>query len=47
MYWLRMLASVGPERKPEIRVMWREAQELTMIFQKITSTLNKKQQKKD
>lgn len=38
-HWLRMLAVVAPELKEKIRVLWRECQELTMIFQKITSSL--------
>lgn len=36
-HWLRMLAVMFPERKEEIRKYWKEAQELTLIFQKITS----------
>lgn len=38
-HWLRMLAEVFPEKKEELRVIWQETQELTMIFQKITSSL--------
>lgn len=41
-HWLRMLAVSNPERKEEIRILWKEAQELTLIFQKITSTLKTK-----
>ena len=41
-HWLRMLARCIPERKEEIKKLWKEAQELTMIFQKITSSLDKK-----
>jgi len=37
-HWLRMLAVCLPERKVEIRQLWQEAQELTMIFQKIASS---------
>ena len=37
-HWLRMLAVCLVERKPEIRVLWQEAQELTMIFHKIASS---------
>ncbi|MDD5110683.1 MAG: four helix bundle protein [Patescibacteria group bacterium] len=40
-HWLRMLAKCFPERKDEIRKLWKETQELTMIFQKITSSLRK------
>lgn len=39
-HWLRMLANCFPDKKEEIRKLWTEAQELTMIFQKITSSLN-------
>ncbi len=38
-HWLRMLAQCVPEKKSEIRILWQECQELTMIFQKIVSTL--------
>jgi len=41
-HWLRMLAGYFPERKEDIRKLWEECQELTMIFQKITSTLRDK-----
>lgn len=38
-HWLRMLAKCIPEKKDEIVLFWKEAQELTMIFQKITNSL--------
>ena len=39
-HWLRMIAECLPvEKREEIRKLWKEAQELTMIFQKITSSL--------
>ncbi len=41
-HWLRMIAEYLPERKGEIRNLWRESQELTMIFQKITGSLRGK-----
>ena len=41
-HWLRMLSVAVPNKKDELRGLWQEAQELTMIFQKITSTLNEK-----
>ncbi|MBI5358379.1 four helix bundle protein [Candidatus Amesbacteria bacterium] len=41
-HWLRMLLVAAPDKKDELRELWQEAQELTMIFQKITSTLNEK-----
>ena len=40
-YWLQMLAKCNPERKEEIRKLWKECQELTMIFQTIINSLNK------
>ncbi len=39
-HWLRMFAKAVPEQKENIRTLWAEAQELTLIFQKITNTLN-------
>ncbi len=41
-YWLRILAKYHPELKEKIRIFWREAHELHLIFQKITNTLDKK-----
>jgi four helix bundle protein len=41
-HWLRMLAKAVSEQKEEIRKMWKEAQELTLIFQKIINSLNRK-----
>jgi len=38
-HWLRMMANCIPERKEIIRKLWQETQELTMIFQKITTSL--------
>jgi four helix bundle protein len=34
-YWFRMLASCNAETKEECRKLWKEAQELTLIFSKI------------
>ena len=39
-HWLRMMAQCVPEHKEKITVLWQESQELTMIFQKITTTLS-------
>lgn len=39
-HWLRMLSKAVPARKTELRDLWQEAHELTLIFQKITSSLN-------
>ena len=41
-HWLRMIAKCFPERKEGVRKLWQEAQELTMIFQKITTSLRNK-----
>lgn len=41
-HWLRMIAKCVPEKKEEIRRLWKECQELTLIFQKITTSLNEK-----
>lgn len=41
-HWFRMIASCLPERKDEVGKLWQEAQELTLIFQKITSSLRGK-----
>jgi len=38
-HWLRMLARCVPDKKEEIKKFWKEAQELTLIFQKITTSL--------
>lgn len=40
-HWLRMLSTALPSCKQEARVLWQEAHELVLIFQKITSSLNK------
>lgn len=44
-HWLRMLATCYPNEKQRIGSLWREAQELTLIFQKIGSSLKIKQMK--
>ncbi len=41
-YWIELLANTDPDKKEQLRQFWKEAQELTLIFNKITSTLNKK-----
>ncbi|MEK7114013.1 MAG: four helix bundle protein [Patescibacteria group bacterium] len=41
-HWLRMLASSeSAHNRDELRNVWREAQELTLIFQKIASSARK------
>ena len=41
-HWLRMIVRCLPEKKEELKKLWKECQELTLIFQKITTSLNKK-----
>lgn len=42
-YWLRILSDgLDESQKETARILWRECQELTMIFQKIVSTIDKK-----
>lgn len=38
-HWLRMLSKAHPEQRDELRILWQEAHELTLIFQKITASL--------
>jgi len=40
-HWLRMMAVSIPEQADVLRGLWKEAHELNLIFQKITSTLKK------
>jgi four helix bundle protein len=37
-HWLRMINSCFPEQRETIRMLWRECQELTMIFHKIAAS---------
>ena len=41
-HWLRMIATYSHGSKEELRILWKETQELTLIFQKITSSLRSK-----
>jgi len=34
-HWLRMLARANPDKKEKLELLWREAQELTLIFSSI------------
>lgn len=34
-HWLRMIAVATPSNTDNIRILWKESQELTLIFQKI------------
>jgi four helix bundle protein len=37
-YWFRMITSCLPESKEEVRKLWQEVHELTLIFQKILNS---------
>jgi four helix bundle protein len=41
-YWLQLISRTNPEIKGKLRVLWQEAQELTLIFSKITATMSEK-----
>ncbi|TSD02451.1 MAG: hypothetical protein Athens071424_47 [Parcubacteria group bacterium Athens0714_24] len=41
-HWLRMLLSCCADKKDEIQNLWKECQELTLIFQKIASSSRNK-----
>ncbi len=45
-HWLRMIAIADETNKNKSRKLWKEAQELTLIFGKIAGTLNKKSTEK-
>ena len=38
-HWLRMISTAVPDKKHEARELWKEAQELTLIFGKIAGSL--------
>jgi four helix bundle protein len=40
-HWLRMIVAAVSEKREESRKLWKEAQELTLIFGKIISSLKK------
>jgi|WetSurMetagenome_2_1015567.scaffolds.fasta_scaffold116841_2 four helix bundle protein len=43
-YWLRISSDCFDKiQKEKARILWKECQELTMIFQKIVNTIDKKQ----
>jgi len=41
-HWFRILSVIDPEVKTELQNLWKECQELTLIFQKIVSSSRKK-----
>jgi len=40
-YWLRIVSKAQPSVKEKARTLWKEAHEFHLIFQKVTSTLDK------
>jgi len=41
-YWIELLAKSNPETKENLRKLWKEAHELTLIFNRISTTLKSK-----
>lgn len=41
-YWLRILATLFPDQADTLRRLWKEAQELTLIFQRIITSAKSK-----
>ena len=41
-HWLRMVAKADPDKKKECQKLWKEAQELTLIFSSIIKSNKKK-----
>jgi four helix bundle protein len=41
-YWIRMLARAHDQNSDDLKRLWQEAKELSMIFHKITSTIDNK-----
>ncbi|MDD3427593.1 MAG: four helix bundle protein [Caldisericia bacterium] len=39
-YWLEIIAQSNPRYKNEIKLLWKEAQELTLIFSKIILSMD-------
>ena len=40
-YWFELIAKSNPETKDSLRKLWKEAHELSLIFNKISITLKK------
>src|SRR3990167_2979500 len=38
-YWIELLAEANPDSKDVLKNLWKESQELTLIFNKISSSL--------
>jgi len=41
-YWIELITESNPEEKKPLEKLWKEAHELTLIFNKITTTLSSK-----
>jgi len=41
-HWLRMIAKICPEFKKELRILWQEAKELSLIFNAIINSSKSK-----
>lgn len=41
-YWIEMMSVSNPEDKEELRTFWKEAHELTLIFNRISQSLKEK-----
>jgi four helix bundle protein len=41
-YWIELLAESNPEEKSNLKIIWKEAHELTLIFNRISTTLRGK-----
>ncbi len=41
-FWIRMIVKSNPEVKEKAKELWKEAQELTLIFSRIISSLKRK-----
>ncbi|KKP98512.1 MAG: CHP02436-containing protein [Candidatus Moranbacteria bacterium GW2011_GWE1_36_7] len=39
-YWLELIAESNSEEEDHLKILWKEAHELTLIFNKISSTLS-------
>ena len=39
-HWLRMIARANPDKKDDCKTLWKEVNQLTMIFSKIIVSIN-------
>lgn len=44
-YWIQLISVANPDQKDKCRKLWKEAQELTLIFSKIVLTLDERNKK--